>query len=101
LLSRFAPTELSVSEFTSYEPSAPRFSEYDSALAGGASKPGGTAMSSRKLDELAGDVDDATTIVHELQDDDDSDRDEKLDELDKTLEHASDTIEDLDNTDDE
>jgi hypothetical protein len=58
-------------------------------------------MPPRKLDELAGDVDDATTIVHELQDDDDSDRDEKLDELDKTLEHASDTIDDLENEDDE
>jgi hypothetical protein len=58
-------------------------------------------MSSRKLDELASDVDDATTIVHELQDDHDRDPDEKLDELDKTLEHASDTIDDLENKDDE
>jgi hypothetical protein len=56
-------------------------------------------MSSRKLDELASDVDDATTIVHELQDDHDRDPDEKLDELDKTLEHASDTIDDLENKD--
>ena len=58
-------------------------------------------MSSRKLDELASDIDDATTTVHELQDDHDRDRDEKLDELDKTLEHASDTIDDLENKDDE
>jgi len=58
-------------------------------------------MSSRKLDELASDIDDATITVHELQDDHDHDRDEKLDELDKTLEHASDTIEDLEDKEDE
>jgi hypothetical protein len=69
------------------------------APAGGASKPGNSYVIT-ELDEPAA-IDDATTIVHELQDDDDSDRDEKLDELDKTLEHASDTIEDLDNKDDE
>jgi outer membrane murein-binding lipoprotein Lpp len=78
-----------------------RLSEYDAALARAHIKTRGTAMSSRKLDELASDVDDAATIVHELQDDHEQERDEKLDELDKTLEHASDTIDDLENKDDE
>jgi hypothetical protein len=54
-------------------------------------------MSSRKLDEIATDIDDAKTTVDELQDDPDTDRDEKLDELNKTLEHASDNIDDLEN----
>jgi hypothetical protein len=52
-------------------------------------------MSSRKLDELATDIDDAKIAVNELQDDPDTDRDEKLDELDQTLEHAADEIDDL------
>lgn len=56
-------------------------------------------MSSRKLDELATDIDDARTTVDELQADPDTDRDEKLDDLQKTLEHASDATDDLDNKD--
>ena len=53
-------------------------------------------MSSRKLDELATDVDDASTTVEELQHDFHHDAHEKLDELHKTLEDASDTIDELD-----
>ena len=49
-------------------------------------------MSSKKLDKLATDIDDAKTVVEELQDDADADREEKLDELAKTLEHASDEV---------
>jgi outer membrane murein-binding lipoprotein Lpp len=54
-------------------------------------------MSSRKLNELATDIDDAKTTVDELQDDADTNRDEKLDDLQKTLEHASDATDDLAN----
>jgi outer membrane murein-binding lipoprotein Lpp len=56
-------------------------------------------MSSRKLDELASDIDDASTTVEELESDHDTDTDEKLDELHKTLEHASDTVDELSNND--
>jgi hypothetical protein len=56
-------------------------------------------MSSRKLDELATDIDDAKTVANELQDDPETDRDEKLDELDKTLEHAADAVDDLEKKD--
>jgi len=52
-------------------------------------------MSSRKLDELSADLDDASTTVEELQNDRDDDGDEKLDELHKTLEDASDTVDEL------
>ena len=52
-------------------------------------------MSSRKLDELATDIDDASLTVEELQDVPDTDMSEKLDELHKTLEDASDTIDEL------
>jgi hypothetical protein len=52
-------------------------------------------MSSRKLDELSADLDDASTTVEELQSDPDDDADEKLDELHKTLEDASDTVDEL------
>lgn len=52
-------------------------------------------MSSRKLDELSADLDDASTTVEELQNDPDDDGDEKLDELHKTLEDASDTVDEL------
>jgi hypothetical protein len=52
-------------------------------------------MSSRKLDELASDIDDASLTVEELQDVPDTDMREKLDELHKTLEDASDTIDEL------
>ena len=52
-------------------------------------------MSSRKLGELAADIDDASDAVEELQHGPAADAPEKLDELHKTLEDASDTIDDL------
>jgi methyl-accepting chemotaxis protein len=52
-------------------------------------------MSSRKLGELATDIDDASDTVEELQHASAADAHEKLDELHKTLEDASDTIDDL------
>ncbi len=52
-------------------------------------------MSSRKLNEIASDVDDASTVVDELQADPDADTWEKLGELKKTLEDASDTLDEL------
>lgn len=55
----------------------------------------GLPMSSRKLGELATDIDDASDSVEELQQTPAPDANEKLDELHKTLEDASDTIEDL------
>ena len=57
-------------------------------------------MSSRKLAELATDVDDASLTVEELQHEPDVDAHEKLDELHKTLEDASDTIDELESEDD-
>jgi hypothetical protein len=54
-------------------------------------------MTSRKLDELASNIDDASMVVEELQDDPDTDPHEKLEELHHTLEHASDTIDEIDN----
>jgi hypothetical protein len=57
-------------------------------------------MSSRKLAELATDVDDASRTVEELQHEPDVDAHEKLDELHKTLEDASDTIDELESKDD-
>jgi hypothetical protein len=48
-------------------------------------------MSSRKLGELATDIDDASDTVEELQHASAADAPEKLDELHKTLEDASDT----------
>jgi hypothetical protein len=56
-------------------------------------------MISHELDELASDIDDASTVAEELQDDHDADRGEKLDELHKTLEHASDMIDEIVNKD--
>lgn len=56
-------------------------------------------MPSRKLDELATDVDDASTVVEELQDAPIVETSEKLDELHDTLEHAADVIDDLENKD--
>jgi hypothetical protein len=50
---------------------------------------------SHEFDELASDIDDASTVAEELQDDHDADRGEKLDELYKTLEHASDMIDEI------
>ena len=58
-------------------------------------------MSSRKLDELATDIDDAKTTADELADASGTDRNDKLEELDKTLEHAKDTVDDLEKNDDE
>ena len=52
-------------------------------------------MSSRKLGELATDIDNASDTVEELQHAPAGDAHEKLDELRKTLEDASDTIDDL------
>jgi hypothetical protein len=52
-------------------------------------------MSSRKLDELATDVDDAATVVSELKDDPTVDATEKLDELADALEHATEAVDDL------
>jgi hypothetical protein len=49
-------------------------------------------MSSRKLNELASDVDDAAMVVEELQAEPDVDASEKLDELKRTLEDASDAL---------
>ena len=52
-------------------------------------------MANPKFDELAVDIDDASTLVEELQVDPDADADEKLDDLHKTLEHASDIIDEI------
>jgi len=52
-------------------------------------------MSSRKLDQLASDVDDASTVVAELQAEPADDASEKLDELKRTLEDASETVDEL------
>ena len=57
-------------------------------------------MSSRKLEELASDVDDAATVVEELQAEPDVDASEKLSELKKTLEDASDMVDELHDEDD-
>ena len=58
-------------------------------------------MSSRKLDELASDVDDAADVVEELQAEPDVDASEKLDELKQTLEEASDMLDELNDEADE
>jgi outer membrane murein-binding lipoprotein Lpp len=53
-------------------------------------------MVDRKLDELASDIDDASTVVEELQEERDAEAaDEKLNELHATLEEASNTINDI------
>lgn len=52
-------------------------------------------MSSRKLSELASDVDDAAMVLDELQADSEGESSEKFDELRATLEQASDTIDEL------
>ena len=54
-----------------------------------------SSLSSRKLDELATDVDDAAMVVEELQAEPDVDASEKLRELKKTLEDASDAVDEL------
>jgi hypothetical protein len=52
-------------------------------------------MSSRKLNQLASDIDDAATVVEELQAEPDVDASEKLDELKTTLEDASDVLDEI------
>ena len=52
-------------------------------------------MSSHKLNELASDIDDAVTVVEELEAEPDVDVSEKLDELKTTLEDASDVLDEL------
>ena len=51
-------------------------------------------MANPKLDELATDIDDASTVVEELEVDR-KDADEKLRDLRKTLERASDVIDEI------
>jgi hypothetical protein len=58
-------------------------------------------MSPRKLDELAANLEDASTVVEELRDEADVDvRKEKLDDLQTTLEDASDTLDEMSDKDD-
>jgi hypothetical protein len=52
-------------------------------------------MSNRTLDELATDVEDATSVVEELQNDPGLDTQDKLGELHDKLEQASDAINEL------
>jgi hypothetical protein len=52
-------------------------------------------MTAHEFDELASDIDDASMVAEELQDDHDADRGEKLDELHKTLEHAAEMIDEI------
>ena len=47
------------------------------------------------MDELATDIDDASVAVEELQGDLDTDPKERLTDLRKTLEHASDIIDEI------
>jgi len=58
-------------------------------------------MSSRKLNELASDVDDAAMVVEELQAEPDVDASEKLDELKRTLDDASDALDEFQDEEDE
>jgi hypothetical protein len=52
-------------------------------------------MTSDDFDELASDIDDASMVAEELQEDHDADAAEKLDELHERLEHASDMIDEI------
>ena len=52
-------------------------------------------MADPKLDELATDIDDASIAVEELQNDLETDPEEKLTDIRKTLEHASDIIDEI------
>jgi hypothetical protein len=57
-------------------------------------------MTSRKLDEVATDIDDASTMADELRTKhQDTHTANKLDELNQALEHASDTLDQIDNSD--
>jgi hypothetical protein len=58
-------------------------------------------MSSRTLNQLASDVDDAAMVVEELQAEPEVDASEKLEELKRTLEDASDALDDLEDEEDE
>jgi hypothetical protein len=58
-------------------------------------------MSTRKLDEIATDLDDAAEIVEELKDTPGEDDDEKLDDLHKIIEEASDTMDELEENDEQ
>ena len=51
-------------------------------------------MISHKIDEVSADIDDAATVVEELQIEPDADT-ERLDELEDTLKNASDTIDEI------
>jgi hypothetical protein len=57
-------------------------------------------MTHRKIDEVATDIDDAVTTVDELQAKpiQDVDTTDMLDELHDALEHASETLDDIDNS---
>jgi len=49
----------------------------------------------KKIDEVAVAIDDASIVVEELQVDHEADAQEKLDDLHKTLEHASDMLDEI------
>ena len=51
-------------------------------------------MISHKIDEVSADIDDAATVVEELQIEPDADT-ERLDELEDTLKDASDAIDEI------
>ena len=100
LLSRFVAwwrlEELS-REFYVFVFSLGRSLTYDRQAIGhmDAPEPEELLMADPKFDELATDIDDASTAVEELQVDHDDDSDEKLDDLHKILEHASDMIDEI------
>jgi hypothetical protein len=52
-------------------------------------------MGNPKIDELAVAIDDASNVVEELQDDHEADAEEKLDDLHKTLERATDVLDEI------
>ena len=56
-------------------------------------------VSSRKLAELASDIDEAETVVEELEAEPDHDVPDKLDELKGALEDASEALDELQNED--
>jgi len=62
-----------------------------------ADRPKGVLMPSRKLDELASDIDDASETVEEIQHTPGTDDSEKLADLHETLDKASEAIDELEN----
>jgi hypothetical protein len=52
-------------------------------------------MGNPKIDELAVAIDDASNVVEELQVDHEADAEEKLDDLHKTLERATDVLDEI------